>query len=95
MTSVTLAACGNSVREIKDSRGATTFYRPTWSVAVARKKYFQKESMGTPSPESRSCDSGYKMDIILHEGQHWFRAADLTRHLAYSNGREAVIRHVK
>ena len=51
--------------------------------------------MGTPTPESRSCDAGYKMDIILHEGQRWFRAADVTRHLAYSNGREAVIQHVK
>ena len=47
------------------------------------------------TPESRSCDEGYKMDIILHEGQHWFRAADVTRHLAYSNGRQAVMSHVK
>ena len=51
--------------------------------------------MNTPPSESRSCDTGYKMDIVLHEGAHWFRAADVTRHLAYSNGREAVIRHVK
>ena len=47
------------------------------------------------APESRSCDEGYKMDIIMHEGQHWFRAADVTRHLRYSNGRQAVMSHVK
>ena len=35
------------------------------------------------------------MDIISHESQHWFRAADVTRHLAYSNGRQAVMSHVK
>ena len=61
-----------------------------------KKKYFKKEKkMGTTTPESRSCAAGYQMYIILHEGQRWFRAADVTRHLAYSNGREAVIRHVK
>jgi hypothetical protein len=51
--------------------------------------------MSTSPSESRSCDTGYKMDIILHEGQHWFRAADATRHLGYSNGRQAVINFVK
>ena len=45
--------------------------------------------------ESRNCSDGYKMDIVSHEGQHWFRAADVTRHLGYKNGRQAVITFVK
>jgi hypothetical protein len=51
--------------------------------------------MSASTPESRNCDDGYKMDIVSHEGQHWFRAADVTRHLGYSNGRQAVINYVK
>ena len=51
--------------------------------------------MSAPSQESRSCYDGYKMDIISHEGQHWFKAADVTRHLGYKNGRQAVITFVK
>ena len=51
--------------------------------------------MGTSSPEGRSCNAGIQMDIILHEGQHWFRAADATRHLGYANGRQAIINFVK
>jgi prophage antirepressor-like protein len=51
--------------------------------------------MSGHSPNSRICDDGYKMDIVTHEGHHWFRAADVARHLGYANGREAVIRHVK
>ena len=51
--------------------------------------------MSASTPESRSCATGYKMDIVLHEGQHWFKAADVTRHLCYSNGRQAVINFVK
>ena len=51
--------------------------------------------MSAPTPESRTCTTGFQMDIILHEGQHWFRAADATRHLGYSNGRAAIISFVK
>ena len=51
--------------------------------------------MSATAPESRSCAAGFQMDIILHEGQRWFKAADATRHLGYSNGRQAVILHVK
>ena len=51
--------------------------------------------MSASSQESRICDIGKKMDILLHEGQHWFRAANVTSHLGYANGRQAVINFVK
>ena len=35
------------------------------------------------------------MEVILHEGQCWFRAADVTRLLRYKNGNQVVIQWVK
>jgi hypothetical protein len=38
---------------------------------------------------------GSKIEVILHEGQCWFRSADVTRYLGYGNGRQAIINKVK
>jgi len=35
------------------------------------------------------------MEVILHEGQCWFRAADVTRWLGYRNGRQVILQWVK
>jgi hypothetical protein len=52
--------------------------------------------MSTSSQESRTpCTMGIKVDVLLHEGEHWFKASDVTRHLAYANGPQAVLNFVK
>jgi len=48
------------------------------------------------SAQASVFDNGdYVVDVITKDGAPWFRAADLTRILGYSNGRQAVITHVR
>ena len=35
------------------------------------------------------------MEVILHEGECWFRGADVTRWLRYQNGRQVILQWVK
>jgi hypothetical protein len=51
--------------------------------------------MSHSSEDSNLCETGHRMEVILHEGQCWFRAADVTRWLRYRNGRQVVLRCVK
>ena len=44
---------------------------------------------------SDACEKAYEVDIILKDGAPWFKASDVTRILAYKNGRDAVISHVQ
>jgi hypothetical protein len=51
--------------------------------------------MSHSSEDSNLCETGHRMEVILHEGQCWFRAADVTRWLRYRNGNQVVIKWVK
>ena len=51
--------------------------------------------MSTSSQESSTCETGHSMEVILHEGECWFRGADVTRWLRYQSGRQVILQWVK
>ena len=44
---------------------------------------------------SNACKKAYDVDIVLKDGAPWFKACEVTKILGYSNGRQAVLAHVK